>query len=56
LIAYEKAIDDTTAFAKRAARRLKRAAAEIANVVTDTPILLDNHMPRPPQETVPGDG
>ncbi len=38
LIAYEKAIDDTTAFAKRAARRLKRAAAEIANVVTDTPI------------------
>src|SRR5690606_17609553 len=35
LIAYEKAIDDSTAFAKRAAKRLKRAPSEIANVVTD---------------------
>lgn len=41
LIAYEKAIDDTTDFTKRAAKRLKRAAAEIANVVTSDPILFN---------------
>ncbi|WP_174263779.1 IclR family transcriptional regulator [Hyphomicrobium sp. CS1BSMeth3] len=56
LIAYEKAIDGTAAFAKRAAKRLKRAAAEIANVVTNAPILPDKQMLWPPLQSVPGDG
>jgi DNA-binding IclR family transcriptional regulator len=36
VIAYEKAIDDTALFTERAAKRLERAAAEIASVVTNS--------------------
>lgn len=38
LIAYEAAIDDTAILARRAAKRLKRAAADVAAVVTSAPL------------------
>ena len=42
LIAYESTIDDTAALAKRTAERLKRTAADVAAVVTDSPLGVRN--------------